>query len=142
MSIKISGGCLCGAVRYEGTTEPVVQGHCQCRDCQRASGAGHITIMAVPEADMTVTGDLKFFAMRADSGNLVHRGFCPSCGSSVMSRNDAMAGMLFLMAGCLDDPNILEPMMAVYTSRGNDWDELDPSLMAFPEMPPQVPGQS
>jgi hypothetical protein len=141
MTIKISGGCLCGAVRYEGTTEPVVQGHCQCRDCQRASGAGHATLVAVPEADIAVTGDLKFFEKRADSGNLIRRGFCPTCGSWVMSWNDGMAGMQFLLAGCLDNPNLLAPMMAVYTSRGNDWDRLDPALTTFPEMPPQVPGQ-
>jgi hypothetical protein len=141
MPIEISGGCLCGAVRYEGTTEPVVQGHCQCRDCQRATGAGHNTIMAVPEADITITGDLRYFDKPADSGNIVSRGFCPTCGSSVLSKNAAMTGMLFLLAGCLDDPGVLEPMMAVFTSRGNDWDRLDPALMSFPEMPPRVPGQ-
>jgi len=141
MAIKISGGCLCGAVRYEGTTEPMVQGHCQCRDCQKASGTGHISIMAVPEGDIAITGDLKFYAKPADSGNMVRRGFCPNCGSSVLSKNDGMAGMLFLMAGCLDDPNQLEPAFAVYTSRAAEWDHLDSALMAFPEMPPQVPGQ-
>lgn len=142
MTMKIAGGCLCGAVRYEGETEPVIQGHCQCRDCQRASGTGHISIMAVPEAEITLTGDLTFFEMTADSGNTVRRGFCPKCGSSVLNKNDAMADMLFLMAGCLDDPNQLDPVVAVYTSRGNHWDHLDSSLISFPEMPPQVPGQS
>lgn len=139
MPIKVSGGCLCGAVRFEGTTEPVIQGHCQCRDCQRASGTGHISIMAVPETDIAVRGELKFFDKPADSGNMVSRGFCPNCGSSVLSRNEGMAGMLFLMAGCLDDPDQLEPALAVYTSRGNRWDKLDPSLMAFPAMPPARP---
>ena len=140
MSIRISGGCLCGAVRYEGTTEPVVQGHCQCRDCQRASGTGHISIMAVPEADIAVSGDLKFYDKPADSGNKVRRGFCPNCGSSVLSKNDAMAGMLFLMAGCLDDPSQLEPAVVVYTDRGHRWDHMDPSLTTFPGMPPRMPG--
>lgn len=142
MPMKISGGCLCGAVRYEGTTEPIVQGHCQCRSCQQASGTGHISIMAVPGHAMSVSGELKFYEKPADSGNTVSRGFCPNCGSSVMSRNSGMNDMLFLMAGCLDDPSQFTPMFVVYHSRGQDWDYVDPGLQTFPEMPPQVPGQA
>jgi hypothetical protein len=52
-----------------------------------------------------------------------------------------MDGMLFLMAGCFDDPDQLEPAMAVYTARGAHWDALDPTLVIFPGMPPQVPEQ-
>ena len=141
MPMKISGGCLCGAVRYEGTTEPIVQGHCQCRSCQQATGTGHMSVMAVPKDAMTVTGELKFYEKAADSGNNVKRGFCPTCGSSVMNLNDGMPDMMFLLAGCLDDPGQLAPMFVVYNARGHDWDYLDPGLQTFPEMPPQVPGQ-
>ncbi len=140
MPMKITGGCLCGSVRYEGTGDPVIQGHCQCRDCQRATGAGHNSIMALPDADIAISGTLRFYDKPADSGNIVSRGFCPTCGSTVLSRNDAMPGMLFLMAGCLDDPGQLEPMLVVYAARGHAWDHLDPALPTFPQMPPQVPG--
>ena len=91
---------------------------------------------------MTVTGELKFYEKAADSGNMVKRGFCPTCGSSVMNLNDGMPDMMFLLAGCLDDPSQLAPMLVVYHSRGHDWDYLDPNLPTFPEMPPQVPGQA
>ena len=141
MAMTITGGCLCGSVRYEGTTDPLVQGHCQCRCCQRASGTGHISVMAVPAGAITINGALKFFDKEADSGNVVSRGFCPTCGSSVLSKNAGMPDMLFLMAGCLDDPGQFAPMMVVYHSRGHGWDYLDPGLPTFPEMPPQVPGQ-
>jgi hypothetical protein len=141
MPKKISGGCLCGAIRYEGTTDPIVQGHCQCRSCQQATGTGHISIMAVPKDAITVTGELTFYEKPADSGNVVRRGFCPTCGSSVLNTNDGMADMLFLMAGCLDDPSQLEPQFVVFHERGQDWDHLDPSLPTFPGMPPQPPGQ-
>ncbi|RYD89156.1 MAG: aldehyde-activating protein, partial [Sphingomonadales bacterium] len=35
-----TGGCLCGAVRYEAAGEPIVSGHCYCSDCRKASGSG------------------------------------------------------------------------------------------------------
>jgi hypothetical protein len=140
MTTQIAGGCLCGAIRYEGTTEPIIQGHCQCRDCQRATGAGHMSLMAVPKSSIAVSGPLKYFDKPADSGNIVSRGFCPDCGSSVLNLNSGMPDMLFLLAGCLDDPGQLEPMVAVYTARGHEWDILDPALQKFPAMPPRMPG--
>lgn len=142
MPMKISGGCLCGAVRYEGTTEPIVQGHCQCRNCQQATGTGHISVMAVPKDTIEVTGELKFYEKAADSGNTVRRGFCPNCGSSVMNMNSGMDELMFLMVGCLDDPSQFAPMFVVYHSRGQGWDYVDPGLQTFPEMPPQAPGQA
>ena len=53
MSVK--GGCLCGAVRYESAVDPVFSGHCYCTDCQKGTGCGHVTVVGVPEAALTVT---------------------------------------------------------------------------------------
>ena len=41
MSKPYTGGCACGAIRYEISAEPIAMNDCQCRDCQRTSGAGH-----------------------------------------------------------------------------------------------------
>ena len=141
MPNTFTGGCDCGAIRYECTGEPVVAGHCQCRDCQRFSGAGHLSLMMMPKGAVTVTGEPKFYAKPADSGNMVYRGFCPNCGSSVLGKNSGMSDLIFLLAGSLDDPSVFEPTVVVYTERGHAWDHLDPSLMKFPLMPPAMPGE-
>src|SRR6266849_4174413 len=52
MSEAYTGGCACGAIRYEISGEPMVMNHCQCRDCQRKSGTGHgsyLTFAAMPD---------------------------------------------------------------------------------------------
>lgn len=134
-----TGGCLCGAVRFTSTADPLMAGHCQCVDCRRSSGSGHCTHLLVPEQAFTVSGTATFYQRPADSGNLVSRGFCPTCGSPVFSRNAGMPGMLFPRASALDDPEVIKPQMVVFTSRGPSWDFIDPALPSFPEMPPAAP---
>ncbi|MGY9107842.1 MAG: GFA family protein [Alphaproteobacteria bacterium] len=92
---KISGGCLCGAVRYEGECEPQLMGDCYCVDCRKSSGTAHCSHMGVPLEAMTLSGEVSSFDKPADSGNIVSRSFCPNCGSAVFSTNSGMVGFLF-----------------------------------------------
>jgi len=136
MSEGFTGGCLCGAVRYESAVQPVAAAHCQCEDCRKSSGSGHCSHLVVPENAFTVTGEVRFFDKPADSGNLVSRGFCPTCGSAVYSTNGGMPGVIFPRASSLDDPEVFQPQMVVYTKRGPSWDLIDPALTSFEGMPP------
>ena len=132
---SFSGGCLCGAVRYTGS-EQKGGAHCHCNDCRRSSGTGHCSHMIVPESAFHVAGELTFFDAPADSGAVVSRGFCPTCGSPVYSRNSRMADLVFVRASSLDDPEIFTPQIVVYTKRAVSWDSADPNLPRFDEMPP------
>ena len=131
-----TGGCLCGSVRYEGT-EQLGGGHCHCDDCRRSSGTGHCSHMLVPDGAFRVSGEIRFYESPADSGNLVNRGFCPNCGSAIYSTNSGMPEMIFVRASSLDDPNVFNPQMVVYTDRAAAWDYVDPSLPSFAAMPPR-----
>ena len=137
MSLPITGGCRCGAVRYEANAEPAFTGHCQCTDCRAFSGTGHSSHMAVPKAAVSLTGEAKIYDAPADSGNIVGRAFCPDCGAPVYSLNSGMTDLIFLRASSLDDPNVFVPQMVVYTRSGPAWDYLDPNLPAFETMPPR-----
>ncbi len=134
-SPSYSGGCNCGAIRYEIAAEPVMAGHCQCRDCQRASGAGHASHMAFPKAAVKLTGKATHWDKPADSGNIVTRAFCPISGSPVYSLDSGMAHLFLIRAVSLDDPGRFQPQMAVYTASGFAWDHLDPALPRFAKMP-------
>lgn len=134
--MAFSGGCLCGAVRYECTAEPAMCGFCQCVDCRRSSGAGHCAHLGVPAAGVAISGETKAYARPADSGHIITRHFCPNCGSALFSTNDAMAGLLFLRASSLDDPENFKPQMVVYASRAPSWDRPAPGLPSFQQMPP------
>lgn len=136
MNATITGGCACGAVRYEITAPPLMAGHCQCRDCQRMTGAGHASMMGVPEAAYRQTGTLRHFNAKADSGAMVARGFCPECGSFVIGRSTGMPGMVTVAAASLDEPAQFRPQLVVYTASAQPWDHVDPALPHFERMPP------
>jgi hypothetical protein len=138
MATQFSGGCLCGAVRYTCDADPVMAGHCHCEDCRRASGTGHSSHLVVPEGSVVVTGALKDYVRPADSGNLVTRAFCPECGAPILSKNPAMPGMAFLRASSLDDLEVFQPQMHVFTMRAASWDALSPGVPAFEKMPSEM----
>lgn len=133
------GGCLCGAVRYSCTADPVMAGHCHCVDCRRSSGSGHSSHLMVPKAAVTLTGEITEYAAPADSGNMVTRAFCPRCGAPVYSTNSASPQVMFLRASSLDDPEVFRPQVVVYASRAPSWDVMDDALPSFAKMPPASP---
>jgi len=135
MTQTLNGGCLCAAVSYETEADPMIVGHCHCIDCRKSSGTGHGTHVGLSEEALKFSGEIKFYDRAADSGNIVSRGFCPTCGSAIFSRNELMPGMVFIRASSLDDPDAVTPSMVVYASRAPKWDKMDPSLPSFAEMP-------
>jgi hypothetical protein len=139
-NIVFSGGCLCGAVRYEAKSGPQMMGDCFCLDCRKTSGTAHCSHMVMPKSDVDMSGEVSRFDKPADSGNIVTRCFCPKCGSPVYSMNSAMVDFIFLRASSLDDPEIYAAQMTVYTSRAPSWGRIDPDSQSFEAMPPSMPG--
>ena len=135
MATNYNGGCLCGAVRYECNAEPIFMGNCHCRDCQKASGSAYEAAIGVPAPALKITGNVKYFDSKADSGNMVSRGFCPECGSRLFGKSSGMAQLAIIMAASLDDPKQFQPGMDVYTSSAQPWDHMNPAVPKFPKMP-------
>lgn len=75
----LSGGCLCGAVRYALARVPTDVAHCHCRICRRSAGAAFITWATVERADLVCEGEVRWFR----SSSLAKRGFCPHCGTQL-----------------------------------------------------------
>ena len=100
MSKAYTGGCACGAIRYEISDEPIFMNDCQCRDCQARSGTGHGSYLTFPSRQrVKLTGEAKHWDIVADSGNVKTHSFCPTCGSPVYLTFAAMPD-LFHRARC------------------------------------------
>jgi hypothetical protein len=137
MNQNYTGGCACGAVRYDIAAEPVFQNHCQCVDCQHRSGTGHGSYLTFPSrADVKLTGKATHCEVVADSGNVKTHSFCPACGSPVYLTFAAMPDLFTVHAASLDNPGRFKPHAITYTARGHAWDRVDPALAAFEKMPP------
>ena len=135
MSKAYTGGCACGAVRYEISGEPLAMSHCQCRDCQRISGTGHGSYLVFNRADMKVEGKTSQWGVMADSGNVKTREFCPTCGSP--SAYQFRSHARYCRCACCEPgrPERFEPAMVTYRMRGYGWDSISATLKAFEKMP-------
>ena len=132
----IEGGCLCRAVRYTVASDPRGARACWCRVCQYV-GAGSGTVSVVFAADtLEVAGAVQWYAVAADSGTMMQRGFCPSCGTPLFSRTDARPRQIMIRAGTLDDPNLLGPQATLWTSSAPDWACIDAAIPNFPTQAP------
>jgi hypothetical protein len=137
MSKPYIGGCTCGAIRYEISDEPMFMNHCQCRDCQHASGTGHGSYLTFPSRkNVKLQGEAKRWDMVADSGNVKTHGFCPDCGAPVYLTFAAMPDLFTVHAASLDDPSRYQPQVVTYGVRGHVWDRVDTALPKFDKMPP------
>ncbi len=83
-----------------------------------------------------MSGKVKYWDYRADSGNTASRGHCPTCGSMVAGKTTGMSGVVALNITSLDDPSKIVPQMVFFHGKANGWDHLDASLPRFPGMPP------
>ncbi|MEM9287180.1 MAG: GFA family protein [Pseudomonadota bacterium] len=131
-----TGGCLCGAVTYEVTAEPMMTGICHCKNCQRQAGSAFSILTAVPKSAVTVTGTLTEFEDTADSGNPVFRRFCGRCGSPLFSLVPSAPDMIFIKAGTLDDTSSLEPQVHFWCDSAQPWVPIDENLPKTPKNPP------
>ncbi|HJU18853.1 MAG TPA: GFA family protein [Stellaceae bacterium] len=137
MSTPMTGGCLCGAVRYESSGEPVFALLCHCRDCQRQSGSAYNAALRVPAAGFRVTrGAPKLYVKTADSGNTVTRAFCPECGSPLFLRVSARPDLVGIRVGTLDDPSGFRPEADIFVKSAQPWDHMNPELPKYPAYPP------
>jgi len=108
--------------------------YCHCRDCQRASGGGHSTVVYVPMSGFKVTkGELRHYYTPSVRGGQNKRGFCAACGSRI-SGGESERG-IGLNAASLDDPSLFQPTFDIFTDDAQPWDPLDDNRTHFPRYP-------
>jgi hypothetical protein len=119
----ITGGCLCGSVRYSADADPVVQAVCHCTDCQRQTGSPFTVVVGVPRDAFAFEGDTltSFNTIGEDHGGETQRNFCSACGAPVFSIAAVLPDLVLIKAGSLDDSSWVEPAAEVWTSSAQPW---------------------
>ena len=136
MEKNIAGGCLCGRIRYTSKTEPGLTAVCHCPDCQRQTGTAFSIVVALPLSALSINSEPATFTTTGETGEKVRRCFCRDCGSPIYSQPDAMAGMIFLKAGTLDDTSWLKPDLEMFRDTSQSWCELGGGWDKTPRNPP------
>jgi hypothetical protein len=132
------GHSLCGAVSYIINAKPIRMAQCHCKDCQRASGTGHMSLASFKKDDVAIQGKTASYPSTADSGNINTRHFCPICGSRVYGENSGRPGVVGIAVGCLDKNDWFSAQAVVYTKDRPAWDETANDVPNFEGMPPPL----
>lgn len=142
MSEVLTGGCLCGRVRYEYTGKPEGATYCHCPDCRRTTGgAFNIGVRMRTAGLKIVSGCVKGYTKTASSGNLITREFCPECGSPLFTRSPAHPQFVYVKAGSIDDPAAVKPTHQIWTDLAVPWAYIPDNLPKFPKAGP-APGDN
>jgi hypothetical protein len=123
MSRHITGGCLCGSVRYSADAEPVVQGACHCSDCQHQTGGPFTVFVGVPTDAFSIEGETlgTYNTPGADHDGETQRSFCTSCGAPIFSLSPLAPGVTLIKAGSLDDGSWLQPGVEFFMGSAQPW---------------------
>ena len=122
-----SGGCHCGAVRYEIKGEPACKAICHCNDCRRAAGAPMVGWAMIGQGQLKIEGRLKIY----HSSPLGRRHFCPECGTGLFYTNAVVfPDMVDVQIATLDVPEEMIPEIQLQVAERLDWMN---SLAAMPE---------
>ena len=133
---QLTGSCLCGALKYTCSSEPLFTAACHCKSCQKSTGSAFSVVVGVQRADVTIEGDTRTtYESLGDSGRPTYRHFCAQCGSTIMAEMAARPDLAFIAAGTLDHPEALVPQLHVYWRDHQIWLETLDTLPQHDTMP-------
>ncbi|OYW47188.1 MAG: hypothetical protein B7Z08_03800 [Sphingomonadales bacterium 32-68-7] len=133
----LTGGCRCGAVRYQSDAENTARhGLCHCADCRRSSGAPAVAWLAVPLGGFAVTqGE----AVRWDGQGGAERYFCGTCGTGLYYLNGAvLPGIADIQSATLDDADAYAPGAQIQCAERLGYMASLNEMPAFDRFPPGI----
>lgn len=121
----MTGGCLCGALRFSISEPALYSGHCHCDHCRKHTGAAFATDGVFNSRAVTWNDGKQSFYR---SSKTCERGFCPTCGSTVSARYSSKPEIVIIAAGSLDDINVLLPSEHAFIAKKASWLKLNDGL--------------
>jgi hypothetical protein len=127
----VTGGCLCGDIRYSIVGQPLAQLYCYCIDCTKISGTDGYAAYVVQRSDLTLEkGNVSSYSVTAKSGRTNTRNFCSNCGSRLWA--DLDTGVASVAGGSLDDFKNFQPTMVHCEDDAPNWARVPSGLASLP----------
>jgi hypothetical protein len=130
----LTGGCACGAVRFEVTAPFETAGYCHCKRCQRRSGALWALNAAVPAEGFTITEGADSVRTWAPPDGL-SKSFCGHCGGHLFAGDPAAGPVVGVRLGAVDDDPGIRPQWHQWADSAPAWEPLpDDGLPRHPQL--------
>lgn len=130
----VTGGCYCGALRYEVLARPHVKGQCHCCACQVIAGGGpNYFMMVAPDAFQWTRGTPRTFR-HPDVDGAVTRHFCPTCGTHILTTRPDMPDNI-VKIGTLDAPERFVPRIVIHFAEAQPFHLVPPDTPVFDTIP-------
>jgi len=128
---RTTGGCMCGAIRFEAAGEPIIVAHCHCTSCRRHTGAPLVTLVSFEAGQVRFTkGERKVYT----SSPGVARAFCGACGTTLTWESEQRGQSLVeFHIGALDKPEALPPSLQVFHGERLSWFDTGDRLPRYEE---------
>jgi hypothetical protein len=134
--MTFTGGCFCGAIRFEADGPMRMKGLCYCRSCQKISGGGGNFFIGLEAAGFRYTRGEPALFCHPDHDMAPTRDFCPACGVHLAARSPRADGGVIVKVGVLDDPALFDgPDLVVWTDEKQPFHHLPEGARAFATMP-------
>ena len=133
------GGCLCGAIRYRASAEPVRGVICHCELCRKHSGEPCLAFVHFPIESFEWLGARPSWYR---SSQFAERGFCSKCGSTLGMREEILSDRVQVCVGTLDRPDAIQLQDHVWVSSRIAWFEVMDHLPRFPKSSSAVPSNA
>lgn len=132
-----TGGCQCGAVRYEVPDQPLALFACHCLECRKQSASAFGISFIARCAELRLTQGIPSSWIRpADSGNRVRCWFCPDCGSRLWHDSEPASDTVSIKGGSLDAPVDFAKAVHIWTARKLPGVVIPPDAQQHPGEPP------
>jgi hypothetical protein len=112
-----TGGCLCGAVRWQLDQRPLAVNACHCMDCKKSTGATNVLMLLAQSEAFSSSGETQVYRKRADSGRELDIHRCARCGTRMFHHNLSSKALIFITAGTLDDPGWAIPTSHIWVEK-------------------------
>jgi len=132
--VKLSGGCLCGSIRYTILQQPILAYTCNCRFCQKDTGTAYRSALAILNEHVELIGkDISVYTYKSvEHGRELYKNFCPNCGTTISLKTERFPERQVIMIGTLDDPSQIELSTHMFAEEAFDWVEFPKDHVVYP----------
>ena len=131
---SLTGGCICGQVKYQIIDKPLFTQACHCKDCKVLTGSSYVVNSSILENTLIVEGEVSSTELKAGSGASYKTYFCTKCGNYVYADYDSAVGRLTVRTKTLDNSEKFPPQVHIFTKDKDPWLNLSEDVICFEEM--------